>query len=80
MRVSPLSRTQTTLCFIQLVQVALGVATVWMSRELVTMTVHSGLGAALMASLVSLYWISEPSAAPVEAPESSALRPSWEAA
>lgn len=45
-------------------QVALGIATILSSRELVTMTVHSSLGAALLASLVALYWLISPSLAP----------------
>jgi len=34
------------------------------SRELITMTVHSSLGAALLANLVAAYWIACPSAPP----------------
>ncbi len=45
-------------------QVALGIATIFTSRELVTMTLHSSLGAALLACLVAGYWIACPSAAP----------------
>src|SRR5262245_42596037 len=44
-----------------LIQISLGVAVIFTSRELVTMTLHSSLGAALLAMLVSLYWVSNPS-------------------
>ena len=45
-------------------QLALGITTILTSRELITMTVHSSLGAALLASLVAAYWIACPSAPP----------------
>lgn len=45
-------------------QVALGIATIFLSRELITMTVHSSLGAALLAGLVSVYWAGSPSSPP----------------
>jgi len=45
-------------------QLALGIATILASRELITMTVHSSLGAALLAALVSAYWLGSPSAPP----------------
>jgi cytochrome c oxidase assembly protein subunit 15 len=41
-------------------QVSLGIAVIFTSRELVTMTLHSSLGAALLANLVALYWIANP--------------------
>ena len=44
-----------------LIQINLGAAIIFTSRELVTMTFHSSLGAALLATLVSLYWVSNPS-------------------
>jgi len=44
-----------------LIQISLGAAVIFTSRELVTMTLHSSLGAALLATLVSLYWVSNPS-------------------
>jgi cytochrome c oxidase assembly protein subunit 15 len=44
-----------------LIQISLGAAVIFTSRELVTMTFHSSLGAALLATLVSLYWVSNPS-------------------
>jgi len=44
-----------------LIQINLGAAIIFTSRELVTMTLHSSLGAALLATLVSLYWVSNPS-------------------
>ena len=44
-----------------LIQISLGAAIIFTSRELVTMTLHSSLGAALLATLVSLYWVSNPS-------------------
>lgn len=47
-----------------LAQLALGIATILTSRELITMTVHSSLGAALLASLVAAYWIACPAAPP----------------
>lgn len=47
-----------------LAQIALGIATILTSRELVTMTLHSSLGAALLACLVAVYWIACPSAPP----------------
>ncbi len=46
---------------IALCQVSLGIAVIFTSRELVTMTLHSSLGAALLANLVALYWIAQPS-------------------
>src|SRR5216683_1754229 len=46
---------------IVLCQVGLGIAVIFTSRELVTMTLHSSLGAALLANLVALYWIAQPS-------------------
>src|SRR5258707_1471117 len=47
-----------------LAQIALGIATILTSRELVTMTLHSSLGAALLACPVAVYWIACPSAPP----------------
>jgi cytochrome c oxidase assembly protein subunit 15 len=41
-------------------QVTLGIATIWTSRDLVVMTLHSSLGAALLAGLVSLFWMARP--------------------
>lgn len=46
---------------IVLCQISLGIAVIFSSRELVTMTVHSSLGAALLANLVALYWVTNPS-------------------
>ncbi len=45
-------------------QIALGIATILTSRELITMTVHSSAGAALLANLVAAYWLACPSAPP----------------
>jgi heme A synthase len=45
-------------------QIVLGIATIFTSRELFTMTAHSSLGAALLANLVAVYWIACPSAPP----------------
>jgi cytochrome c oxidase assembly protein subunit 15 len=45
-------------------QIALGIATILTSRELITMTIHSSLGAALLANLVAVYWVACPSAPP----------------
>jgi heme A synthase len=63
-------------------QVALGIATIFASRELITMTVHSSLGAALLANLVAAYWLACPSAPP--AASGVAARPerasTWETA
>lgn len=47
-----------------LAQIGLGVATILTSRELVTMTIHSSLGAALLANLVVAYWLACPSSPP----------------
>jgi heme a synthase len=47
-----------------LAQVALGIATILTSRELVTMTLHSSFGAALLASLIATYWVACPSTPP----------------
>jgi heme A synthase len=41
-------------------QVALGIATVVLSRDMAVMTLHSGLGAGLLALLVALYWTLSP--------------------
>ena len=46
------------------VQIGLGIATILASRELITMTVHSSLGAALLANLLGIYWLACPSAPP----------------
>ncbi len=43
-----------------LLQIGLGVMTVLLSREIVTMTVHSTLGAALLAGVVSIFWLARP--------------------
>ena len=52
-----------TLCAVGVVaQIGLGILTVLLSRELVTMTVHSTVGAALLGGLVSLYWVTHPAA------------------
>jgi heme A synthase len=47
-----------------LAQIALGIATILNSRELITMTFHSSLGALLLADLVAAYWIACPSSPP----------------
>jgi cytochrome c oxidase assembly protein subunit 15 len=58
-------------------QVVLGVLTVAMTRELWVMTVHSSLGAALLAGAVSTYWLLRPSGSPsgreVESPAGASL-------
>jgi heme A synthase len=46
---------------IVLCQVSLGIAVIFTSREMVTMTLHSSLGAALLANLFALYWVAQPS-------------------
>jgi heme A synthase len=43
-----------------LVQIGLGIMTVLLSRELITMTVHSTVGAALLGVVVSIFWIGRP--------------------
>jgi cytochrome c oxidase assembly protein subunit 15 len=43
-----------------LAQITLGIATILTSRDLVVMTGHSSLGAAILAGLVSLYWMARP--------------------
>ncbi len=45
-------------------QIGLGAATILTSRELITMTLHSSLGAALLAVLVTAYWVACPSSPP----------------
>lgn len=57
-------------------QVVLGIATILLSRELVVMTVHSSLGAALLAGLVSAYWLASPSRPPAAVAASSRGSPS----
>ena len=52
-----------------LVQIALGVLTVLTSRDLLVMTAHSSLGAALLAGMVCLYWTACPSQAPATVAE-----------
>ena len=47
-----------------LAQIGFGAATILTSRELITMTVHSSLGAALLANLVVAYWLACPSSPP----------------
>jgi len=56
-------------------QVGLGIATLLTSRDLVVMTAHSSLGAAMLAGVVALYWIARPAAAAdaPALPESSEL-------
>ena len=44
-----------------LCQLGLGIAVIYSSRDLVVMTLHSSLGAALLANLVALYWVANPS-------------------
>ncbi len=48
-----------------LAQVALGVMTVLLSREIFTINTHSSLGILLMSVMTSLYWLSAGAAAPV---------------
>jgi heme A synthase len=48
-------------------QVALGIMTVLLSRELITINVHSSLGILLMSVLTSLFWLSAPARVPVAA-------------
>ncbi len=67
-RPSPLRALSLGACIGVIAQVALGIATIVGSRELVTMTLHSTLGAALLAGLVALYWTASPSSAPLAAP------------
>jgi cytochrome c oxidase assembly protein subunit 15 len=43
-------------------QVALGVLTIFTSRDILMMTLHSSLGAALLAGWVSVYWLAFPEA------------------
>jgi heme A synthase len=45
-------------------QAMLGIATISSSRDLIVMTLHSTMGAALFASIISVYWILRPSALP----------------
>lgn len=45
-------------------QAVLGVFAIWTSRDLAVMTVHSSLGALLLAAHVALYWQLRPSAPP----------------
>ena len=47
-----------------LAQIGFGIATILTSRELITMTIHSSLGAALLADLVVAYWVACPSLPP----------------
>jgi heme A synthase len=56
-------------------QVCLGVLTVWWSREMVTMAIHSSLGAALFAGLVSVYWLACPLPRSAASAGSPALTP-----
>jgi heme A synthase len=44
-----------------LCQLGLGIAVIYSSRDLAVMTLHSSLGAALLANLVALYWVANPS-------------------
>jgi heme A synthase len=55
-------------------QIGLGIATLLTSRDLVVMTAHSSVGAALLAGLVSMFWIARPAKRfePVEEPAVSA--------
>lgn len=53
-----------TVAIAVIAQLGLGIATILASRELITMTVHSSLGAALLAALVSAYWLASPSSPP----------------
>lgn len=49
-------------------QIALGFLTVTSSRDLTLMTLHSSLGAALLACLVAMIWVARPAAVAVPAP------------
>lgn len=60
----PLRALAVLLALAVLAQVGLGIATVLMSRDMVVMTIHSSLGAALLAGLVSSYWLASPSRSP----------------
>ena len=57
-------------------QVGLGIATILSSRDILTMTAHSTLGAALLAGLTSLYWVARGSPATAQHPVEASLRPS----
>jgi cytochrome c oxidase assembly protein subunit 15 len=64
------------LCVGVLAQIGLGIATLLTSRDLVVMTLHSSVGAALLAGLVSMFWIARPvrrfqPVAEAEVPDSS---------
>ena len=48
-------------------QVLLGIMTVLLSREMVTMTVHSTVGALTLAAVTSLYWLANPARPALEA-------------
>ena len=48
-------------------QVALGVMTVLLSRELITINLHSSLGILLMSVMTSMYWLAAPVRARVSA-------------
>ncbi len=66
-----------------LCQLGLGIAVIYSSRDLVVMTLHSSLGAALLANLVALYWVANPSRwedSEELLSSGSASAPTWEAA
>ena len=55
--------------FAVVLQVGLGVMTVLLSRELITINVHSSLGILLMSVLTSLFWLAAPAHAAVRVVE-----------
>ncbi len=66
-----------------LCQLVLGIAVIYSSRDLVVMTLHSSLGAALLANLVALYWVANPSRwedSEELLSSGNASAPTWEAA
>ncbi len=54
-------------------QVGLGVMTVLLSRELITINVHSSVGIGLMSVLTALFWLAAPATAPLAVRESPSV-------
>ena len=53
-------RLAVALAFAVVAQITLGILTILTSRDVLVMTIHSSLGAALLCGLVSLYWLAKP--------------------
>lgn len=58
---SAVARLSASLAIGVILQVLLGIMTIFTSRDIVVMTLHSSIGAAILAGSVALYWLVYPS-------------------